>query len=268
MTRKPFTVAAGAALALGLGIGLAALPLGTAAARTLASIQSRGSIILCANPNFMPFASKKGERHGIEVDLADALARELGVGLELGWVITRYDIRRTDCDIVLDAIDDPELQAEHHLKLSHPYNQSGVAIALRPGVNGIHSFDDLKKGMRIGAIVGSLISYRLGMHGVPTSPFTFEDDMVEALGHGEIDEALVTPATIGYYNLTHKNAPLSMVPAYQSWPEFRWAVAVGMHNPDEALIRAVNQALDKLIAQGTVHQIYASYGVDQSLPRQ
>ena len=34
-----------------------------------------------------------------------------------------------------------------------------------------------------------------------TIPFTFEDEMIEAIGKGELDVALVTPATISYYYL-------------------------------------------------------------------
>ena len=62
---------------------------------------------------------------------------------------------------------------------------SGVAIALRPGIEGIKGFGDLKKAQRVGAIVGSLASVRLGQKGLQTIPFTFEDEMLEALGKGE-----------------------------------------------------------------------------------
>jgi hypothetical protein len=47
---------------------------------------------------------------------------------------------------------------------------------------------------------GSIASVRLGQKGLRTT-----------VGRGEIDAALATPATIGYYNLTHKDAPVKMV---------------------------------------------------------
>jgi polar amino acid transport system substrate-binding protein len=49
-------------------------------------------------------------------------------------------------------------------------------------------------------------------------------------------------------------------------PELRWEVAVGMRKADDALVAAVNTALDHMLADGTVGRIYASYGIDQSLP--
>ena len=248
------------------GLLLAGVGIEGTEARTLAAIRSRGSLMVCANPNALPFSSKNGQRRGFELELADAVAKELGVGLEIGWVVFPFHVGRVDCDLVFDAIADPETAGEAHLRLSKPYNFSGVAIALRPGLTGINGFSDLKNDQRIGALVGSLARVRLGQKGTPTIPFTFEDELVEAVGKGELDAALVTPATIGYYNLTHKDAPLTMVPAYENTPELRWGIAVGLRKADDALVTAVNEALARLLADGKVKQIYASYGIEQSLP--
>jgi polar amino acid transport system substrate-binding protein len=234
--------------------------------RPLDSIKARGVLTVCANPNALPFSSKKGERRGIELELAEILAKELGVGLEVGWVVFPYQAGRVDCDVIFDSIVDPEVASDAHLRLSKPYNVSGVAIGLRPGLEGVKGFADLKKGQRVGAIVGSLASVRLGQSGLPTIPFTFEDEMVEALGKGELDAALVTPATIGYYNFTHKDSPVTLVRAYESTPELRWDVAIGMRKADDALVSAVNQALDDMLAQGIVQKIYASYGIEPQTP--
>jgi polar amino acid transport system substrate-binding protein len=237
-----------------------------AQARTLDAIKARGVLTVCANPNALPFSSKKGDRHGIDVELAEALAKELGVGLEVGWVVFPNQAGRVDCDVLFDTIADPEVAQDAHMRLSKPYAISGVAIGLRPGIEGVKGFADLKKGERVGAIVGSLASVRLGQSGLPTIPFTFEDEMIEAVGKGELDAALVTPATIGYYNLIHKDSPVTLVRAYESMPELRWEVAVGMRRADDALVNAVNDALDRMQAQGIVRQIYASYGIEPSLP--
>jgi polar amino acid transport system substrate-binding protein len=49
-------------------------------------------------------------------------------------------------------------------------------------------------------------------------------------------------------------------------PELHWEVAVGMRKADDALVAAVNAALDDMLASGMVARIYAGYGIDQSLP--
>jgi polar amino acid transport system substrate-binding protein len=239
---------------------------GGAIARPLDLIKARGSLMVCANPNALPFSSKNGDRRGFELELGEALAKELGVGLEVGWVVFPFHVGRVDCDVLFDAIVDPESAEDAHVRLSRPYNVSGVAIALRPGVEGVRGFADLNKGQRVGALVGSLASVRLGQKGLPTIPFTFEDEMVDALSRGELDAALVTPAMVGYYNMLHKDVPVTLVRAYEGMPELRWEVAVGMRKADDALVTAINGALDRLLAQGTISRIYASYGIEQSLP--
>jgi polar amino acid transport system substrate-binding protein len=236
-----------------------------AQARPLDSIKERGKLLVCANPNALPFSSKTGEPRGFELELGEALAKELGVALEVGWVIFPFHVPRVDCDVVFDSIVDRETAEDAHLRLSRPYITSGVAIALRPGMTGIKGFGDLKKEQRIGAIVGSLARIKVGKKGVQTIPFTFEDEMLEALGKGELDAALATPSTIGYYNLLHKDATVTLVQDYESMPELRWDVAVGMRKADDALVAAVNAALDHMLADGTVHRIYARYGIDQGL---
>jgi polar amino acid transport system substrate-binding protein len=222
--------------------------------------------LVCANPNALPFSSKTGDRRGFELELGEALAKELGVALEVGWVVFPIHVARVDCDIVFDSIVDKETAADAHLRLSRPYTVSGVAMAIRPGLDGIKGFGDLKQGQRVGAIVGSLASVRLGQKGIPTIPFTFEDEMLETLGNGELDVALATPATIGYYNMTHKDAPVALVLDYESMPELHWEVAVGMRKADDALAAAINEALDHMLANGVVRRIYASYGVEESPP--
>jgi polar amino acid transport system substrate-binding protein len=240
---------------------------GVSDARPLESILNRGVLLICANPNALPFATKTGDRRGFELELGEALASQLGVKLEVGWVVFPNQIGRVDCDIVLDAIVDQATASERHLKLSRPYLVSGVAIALRPGISGVADYADLKKGQRVGAMVGSLVSVTLGQKGLPTIPFTFEDDMIEAVGKGELDAALATPASIGYYNLLHKDVPVTLVRAYENQPEFRWEIAVGMRKSDDALVAKINEAIDRLLADGTVSRIYASYGIEASLPK-
>ncbi|MFZ0205913.1 MAG: transporter substrate-binding domain-containing protein, partial [Roseiarcus sp.] len=107
-------------------IGLA----GPVAARSLDAIRSIGSIGLCAHPNSLPFASKTADPPGFQVELGRALAQQLGVSLKLDWIITMFQMRSADCDIVMDTIADAEAQGETHLKISKPYYRTGVALAV------------------------------------------------------------------------------------------------------------------------------------------
>jgi polar amino acid transport system substrate-binding protein len=234
-----------------------------ATARSLQAISDRGSITMCAHPNALPFASKRGDVPGFQVELGEAIAAQLGVSLARQWVITAIQFRRADCDIVMDAIADREAQSETGLRLSKPYYRSGVVLAVREGGSGarIASFRDLEGQGRVGVQVGSVASMVLNQRGVDTSPFLFEDDMMEALLHREIVAAVVSPATAGYYNLTHPDRTVRVIVAADADPALSWNVAVGMMKPDARLRQAVDEALDKLSADGTIARIYARYGI-------
>jgi polar amino acid transport system substrate-binding protein len=169
---------------VGIVLGL----LGPAQARSLDTIKELGVIGLCAHPNSLPFASKAGDPPGFQVDLGQALAHELGVSLKLDWIITQYQMRSADCDIVLDVIADREAQGETNLRISKPYYRTGVALAV-PSDSKLTSFKSLDAHTKVGVQVGSMAAMIIGQRHVPTSTFGFEVDSLEALANREIDAA-------------------------------------------------------------------------------
>jgi polar amino acid transport system substrate-binding protein len=231
-----------------------------ATARSLEAIRQRGALTLCAHPNALPFASRHGAVPGFQVEIARALAKQLGVSLEQHWVVNSFQYRRAGCDIVLDAIADRAALAEVGLRMSRPYHRSGVALAV--GANSsVASLRDLGSGQRVGVQVGSMASMMLGKRGIKISPFAFEDEIMDALAKGEIDAAAVTPAAIGWFNRTHPDGPVRRIPAFEDDPNLNWNAAVGMVSPDEKLRQGVDAALEALIADGTFARIYANYDV-------
>jgi len=237
-----------------------------ASARSLEAIRERGALTLCAHPNALPFASRRDANPGFQVEIAKALANQLGVSLEQRWVVTSFQYRRADCDIVLDAIADRAALAEVGLRMSRPYQRSGVALAV--GANSsAASLADLRPGHRVGVQVGSIASMTLSKRGVQTSPFVFEDEIMDALAKNEIDAAAVTPAAIGWFNQVHPDAHVRRIPAFEDDPDLNWNVAVGMISPDEQLRQGLDAALEALLANGTLARIYAHYNVELQSPK-
>ena len=254
---------AGGALLFTLAAIVAALP---AATRPLASIDARGVIILCAHPNALPFASRKGNPPGFQVDVGRALAHQLGVSLDVAWVVSPVQYRAAECDIVLDSIINPQIQAESRIRVSKPYHHTGVALALPAAAKGINSFRDLDMTQRIGVQVGSLAQMILGQRGLQTTPFGFEDEMVEALAAGTIDAAAISPASVGYFNLKNPSQAVRLVHAYEHEPELAWNVAVGMRGGDALLGQKINAAIERMLADGAIRDIYAQYGIQHRPP--
>jgi polar amino acid transport system substrate-binding protein len=249
-------------LMAGVVIGLT----GPAQARSLETIRSLGAIGLCVHPNSLPFASKAGDPPGFQIELGQALAHELGVSLKLNWITTIHHIRSADCDIVMDVIADREAQGETNLRITKPYYRTGVALAV-PLTSKITSFKDLSERTKVGVQVGSVAAMVIGQRRVPISIFGFEVDSLEALTNHEIDAAAVTPTVAGYFNLTHSDKPVRILDLDESEADLNWNVAVGMVRPDERLRDAIDGALERLRADGTVDRIYRRYGIVLQSPR-
>ena len=253
-------------LAASLAVWLALLLAAPASARTLAEVRARGTISMCANPDALPYSSEKNDTPGFQIEIGRALAQALGFPLEIDWIVPRVRASLVNCDMLLDTIAAPDVD-RGPVKLSHAYQKSGVALALAPGNEAVHGFGDLTPGrQRVGVMVNSLASVILGRRGLRTVPYSFESDMVQDLARGEIDGAAVSPATIAYYIQVHPESHLAYVNAYDTESELRWNLAVGLRRSDDALVDAVNAALDKLIADGTIERIYSRYGVQYRKP--
>jgi polar amino acid transport system substrate-binding protein len=240
--------------------------IGHAEARSLDTIRSYGTIGLCAHPNSLPFASKAADPPGFQVELGQALARELGLSLKLDWIITQYQIRSADCDIMMDVIADREAQGETRLNISKPYYRTGVALAV-PSTSKLTSFKGLDEHTKVGVQVGSMAAMIISQRHVPTSTFGFEVDSLEALANHEIDAAAVTPTIAAYFNLTHPDKAVRILGPDESEANLNWNVAVGMVRPDEKLRDAIEAAMERLRADGTVDRIYRRYGVILQSPK-
>jgi polar amino acid transport system substrate-binding protein len=237
-----------------------------AQARTLDAIRASGEMGLCAHPNSLPFARKTGDPPGFQVELGQALARELGASLRLDWIITQHQMRSAGCDIVLDVIADREAQGETRLRISKPYYRTGVALAV-PSSSTLTSFKSLGASTKVGVQVGSVAAMIISQRHVPTSTFGFESDSLDAVSNHEIDAAAVTPTAAGYFNLTHPDKALRILDRDESVADLNWNVAVGMVRPDDALREAIDAALERLRNDGTIDRIYARYGIVLQTPR-
>jgi polar amino acid transport system substrate-binding protein len=235
-------------------------------ARPLDMIKAGGALHLCAHPNSLPYASKAGDPPGFQIELAQALAKELGVALATEWIVVPSQVFRTECDIVLDAIADPEAQADTGLQISKPYYRSGVVLAV-PRSSAITSFAGLTERTKVGVQVGSIAAMTLNQRHVPTSTYGFEEDMLAALAAGDIDAAAVTPLSAGYYNLAHPLQAFAILPPNESEHDLVWNAAVGLRKPDGKLREAIDAALDRLRAAGVIEAIYARYGISLLPPR-
>jgi polar amino acid transport system substrate-binding protein len=237
-----------------------------AEARSLDIIRAQGAIGQCVHPNALPFSSRRGDPPGFQIELGEAIAKQIGVASQPIWIIGPNQVRRSGCDIVTDAIAEPEVQDETGLQLSKPYYRTGIVLAVRHD-SPITSAEAIDPHAKIGVMGSSVASMTFNQRGQATSAFGFEDEMLKALADKEIDGAAVSRAAVEYFNLTHPGQDLRIVEIDALEPAFSWNVAVGMIKPDDKLRAAIDGALERLIADGTIRRIYAKYGINVQPPK-
>lgn len=242
------------------------LGLATAAgARTLEEVQAQQQITICANPDALPYAKRSGPTQGFQVELGRAIARAMGLGFDVKWIIPSYRARVVDCDLQLDFIVQA-LQPGSNRRLTRPYARGGIALAVGANQAGLTDFRQVVPGRVIGVMINSLASVLLQQRGWSTSTYAFEDDMLEDLEKGAIAGAAISTYSIQYHLKTHPDSPLRFLPAYEGEPELEWTLAISVRRGDERMVEALNTVLARLMGDGTLAAIYGGYGITYRQP--
>jgi polar amino acid transport system substrate-binding protein len=131
----------------------------------------------------------------------------------------------------------------------------------------VASFAELDGNSKVAVQVGSIVSMILSQRHVGLSTFAFEDEMLQALHDNEVSAAAVSFLSAHYFNHTHPDQTLTVLPPDESDQRLVWNVAVGMRRPDQAMRDAIDTALASLGADGTIARIYGHYGITLPPPK-
>ncbi len=239
----------------------------------------RATLRVCADPNNLPFSNSNKE--GFENEIAALLARDLHTNVFYVWRpqrrgFVRNTLNKHLCDVVMGvpAHYDP-------VRTTLPYYRSTYVFVTRRD-RGLHitSLDDtLLQRLRIGihlvgddyenpppaqalaarGIIDNVHGYSIyGDYSKPNPPAR----LIEAVGHGDVDVAIVWGPLAGYF-AKHSPVPLDVVPVTPardaSGQIFAFSIAMGVRHRDSVLAAT----LDTLIARETpaIHDILERYGV-------
>lgn len=235
-------------------------------AASLAAVRERGVFAVCAHPDALPYSSQERVRPGFQIEIAEAIAKQLGVRLRLEWIVFTRHARRVDCDATIGAIvrSDKDAGPRRGPLLTKPYISSGYVLVVGNASPAIVQLEDVKGG-KIGVEHSSWPHYLLDTRKLPLASYGSAVDVLDAVAKGEIAAGLVSDAYAGWYLKQHPGAA-RISDTYVPERDFRWNVAVGLRNADAPLVQAVNQALDTLIADRTIPEIFARYGITYRPP--
>jgi ABC-type amino acid transport substrate-binding protein len=233
-------------------------------------IRERGELVVSMDPANLPYSAATGDRPGFDVELARALASELGVKLRIDWI----DIHRKtaigqlldgECDLAFGsaieprAMDDEEEIADRVI-YSRPYYGTGYFLVTRQNGPSAKSLVDLKgeASRRLGTEAGSVADYSLRQRGYLRRLFRTQLAVLKSLSDGGIDYAYLW-SNVGW--TLHASPELGALLVSDYVPEDHWNIAVAMRRGDDELKQHVDEGLQKLIDKEIISQALKSYHV-------
>jgi len=247
----------------------AALPLAAQTDGSLERVRRRGVLLWGgdaegAAPYTFPDPANPSRMIGYEVELADEIARELGVRAQLvqtPWDRLPQALVRGDVDIIKDGIEVTE-NRKQFLNFSRPYYRFYEALMVRQDNTDIHGMSDLA-GKKVGTLKGALAADLLAqITGVEIVSYDGQVEPYRDLSIGRLDAVLLDYPVARYYG--EKIPGLKYADRSIGGGDY----AVGVRKEDVALLTAIDQALERIEKDGRLDQILRRWGlVGDSAPQ-
>lgn len=227
----------------------------------VARIKGRGVLLWGSDseggaPYVFPDPKDPATLIGFELDIVNAIARELGVRQQL--VQTAWDslvpaLERGDYDMAMNGLEIiPERM--HRVLMSRPYYVYTLQLMTRKGEDRIRSIRDLR-GMKVGTLAGATSHAMLkSIGGVDIRSYSaawpYED-----LALGRLDAVFLdTPITV-YYGRPDSRLQEVGPPEGEGF----YGIAIRKQDPD--LKEAIDRAIGNLIRTGELKRILAAWGL-------
>jgi ABC-type amino acid transport substrate-binding protein len=219
-------------------------------------IQETGILRVGLDPTYPPFEmADDGELRGLDVDLARALASDLG--LEAEFVYFGYDglydaLATYQVDVLISALV-VQLERTRDFAYSHSYFNAGEVLITRRDTEGIGGMADMNGrtlAVELGAL-GHVEAFQWGrrLPNLRILPYNTPDEALAAVSLGEVDAVLIDSVSGRLYLLHQPN--LHIVDAAVTLEPYVLAV----RKEDGLLLQNVNESLARLRADGRLERI-------------
>ena len=191
-----------------------------------------------------------GRLVGFEVDIADALARRLGVRAEFvqnDWSMLVPSLERGDFDVAMNGIEVTDGRRAR-VAFSRPYYVFTETLVVRRGDRGAETLGDLH-GRRVGTLEASLAFELLsGVEGLDVVRYEGVEEPYLDLERRRLDAVLLDNIIAARYGL-----PRPTLQAAGTFGEGTYAIAV--RPADTTLVAAVDGALADMMESGELRTI-------------
>ena len=245
-------------------------------------IQHSGSLKVAVYNEFAPF-SDKGE--GIDVDLARALAKKLGLRLTLlpfpagenlgddlrNMVWKGHYLGYGPADLMLHVPVDQLLIAQNRqVAIFAPYHVESVRLVRSakrvPAFDAFDSLAGKKIGVEKVSIAGMvLLGEADGKFRNDVKIFPSAIEALDKLKAGELDAVLASRSEIESVIRADPAFPVHEV-TFQRLPRAGWAVGMAVRKDDTEMAKLLQSALNEMAANGELKAIFARHGVQAVAP--
>ncbi len=228
----------------------------------LEKIRKRGYLLWGADaeggaPYVFPDPENPSKLIGFEVDLANAIAGELGVKAvqsQNAWDSLIPALERGDFDFAMNGIEITRKRKERVL-FSAPYYVYTEQLVVRRDDAAIKSVADLK-GKKAGTLSGTVAQdILMGMGGVKVKIYSGQVEPYQDLAIGRLDAVLMDLPIAAYYA---KPAPRLK---YAGPPVGEGLYAIALRKNDTQLKKRLDEILAKLYRTGELQRIYEKWGL-------
>ena len=239
------------------------------AGMTVADIQKAGKLTIATSPDFPPFESlnDNGEVEGIEIEIMELICAELGVELvieQMNFDSVLPGIQAGKYDVGVSGISVTPAREKNTL-FTDPYCLAAQAIVVLNG-SSITCKADLE-GKTIAVQSGTTAEAYAMENGYTFNAYTANTDAQEALLAGKVDAWVIDDLTaadmVALYNAENPEALVVLGEAMTTEP-YAFAFKLG----NDELVGAINEIINKLVADGTVAEIFAKYNAPYTSPAQ
>lgn len=206
-------------------------------------------------PYIFPDPKDPSRLIGFEVDLADAIARELGVMAKQSqnaWDSLVPGLLRGDYDIAMNGIE-ITAQREQEVLFSIPYYIYTEQLVVRREEAKIRDISDLK-GKKVGTLSGTVAQdILMDLGNVEVKIYSGQVEPYEDLALGRLDAVLLDLPIAAYYGKPNPKLRYAGTPVGEGF------YGIAVRKGDSDLRDEINSAIRKLLASGEIRKIYEKW---------